>query len=573
MAEEKGADVGRSVSQLRNGRLLLAIMIGLSLIAGTGARQADAQSAPGVVADTLCASPWTSALYYLSTGCLSGYQTIDLAAGEVDVCSSPHTGQLFLPRTAGCSPPFLPLTIGGIEPVTLCVSGYTGALRYAPSGACVPSEARLATPLEKLLEDVTLAGVREHQAALQAIADANGGTRVSGTQGYNDSVAYAQQVFEAAGYDVTVQPFQFQNFISLSPSILEQIAPPPAGPVANTIMSYSGSGDNTAPVSTVALFGCNPTDYAGFPAGHIALISRGVCFFTDKATNAYNAGASGVIIYNDRPGILNGTLGSTFTLDISVTTVTQDVGQQLAATPGLIMRLKTDTFRGLATSYNVLAESTGGDPDNVVIVGAHLDSVDTGPGIQDNGSGVAAILEVAEEMAALNPRNKVRFALWGAEEAGLVGSTFYVNGLSPGELDDIALYLNFDMIGSPNYVFFIYDGDDSDGVGAGPVRRARLRSKPCSSHIISRKDCPSRALTSAAPRIMAPSLRRAYRPGGSSQGLVVSKHLRKPRSGAASPETRMIPAIILPATHMTISASSHSRSTRTLSPFLRCATR
>jgi Zn-dependent M28 family amino/carboxypeptidase len=94
--------------------------------------------------------------------------------------------------------------------------------------------------------------------------------------------------------------------------------------------------------------------------------------------------------------------------------------------------------------------------------------VNAGPGIQDNGSGSAAILEVAEQMAKVKPRNKVRFAWWGAEESGLVGSTYYVNNLSAAEQAKIALYLNFDMIGSPNHVFFVYDGDDSDTVGAGP---------------------------------------------------------------------------------------------------------
>ena len=278
-----------------------------------------------------------------------------------------------------------------------------------------------------------------------------------------------RRVLEAAGYDVTVQDFQFQTFITLSPSVLEQVDPPPAGPIVNNIMSYSGSGDNTASVSTVsAITGCEAADFAGFPAGNIALISRGACTFALKATNAYNAGAAGVVIYNNIPGPLNGTLSSTFTLDISVTSVTQNVGQQLAATPGLVMRLKTDTFRGIATTYNVLAESKGGDPNNVIMAGAHLDSVNAGPGIQDNGSGSAAILEVAEQMAKVKPRNKVRFAWWGAEEFGLVGSTYYVNNLSQEEQDDITLYLNFDMIGSPNHVFFIYDGDDSDGVGAGP---------------------------------------------------------------------------------------------------------
>ena len=343
-------------------------------------------------------------------------------------------------------------------------------LTAVPAGAGPAAcDSRTKDNLKKLLECVTLEGVREHQAALQAIADANNGIRTSGTLGYDDSADYAASVFQAAGYNVTIQDFQFQTFISLTPSILEQVSPGPAGPIANIIMAYSGSGDVTAAVSTVSdIRGCNASDFAGFPAGNIALISRGTCTFALKATNAYNAGASGVVIYNNIAGPLNGTLGNTFTLNIGVTGVTQAIGQQLAATPGLVMRLKTDTFRGIATTSNVLAETPGGNPDNVVMVGAHLDSVNAGPGIQDNGSGSAAILEVAQEMAKVKPRNKVRFALWGAEEAGLVGSTYYVNNLSEDELNDIALYLNFDMIGSPNHVFFVYDGDDSDAVGAGP---------------------------------------------------------------------------------------------------------
>jgi aminopeptidase Y len=239
-------------------------------------------------------------------------------------------------------------------------------------------------------------------------------------------------------------------------------------------MSYSGSGDVTAPVTALAAPpadgtpGCEASDFVGFPAGNIALIRRGVCTFAIKATNAFNAGASGVVIYNNQPGVINGTLGSGFTLNIGVTSVTQAVGDQLAATPGLVLRLKTDTFRGIATTYNVFAETKNGDPNNVVMAGAHLDSVNAGPGINDNGSGSAALIEIAEQMAKVKPRNMVRFAWWGAEESGLVGSNFYMDNLTQAERDRITLYLNFDMIGSPNHVFFIYDGDDSDAVGAGP---------------------------------------------------------------------------------------------------------
>ena len=241
-------------------------------------------------------------------------------------------------------------------------------------------------------------------------------------------------------------------------------------------MSYSGNGDVTGAVSTPSgdNRGCTAADWAGFPAGNIALIQRGTptgqppCTFAIKATNAFNAGAIGVVIYNNIAGDLAGTLGNTFTLDIPVTGITQALGQQLAATPGLVLRLKTEALREPATAENVIAETRSGNSNNVVMAGAHLDSVSAGPGINDNGSGSASILEIAEQMSRVNTKNKLRFALWGAEEANLVGSTFYVGSLSEEELAKIALYLNFDMVGSPNHVFFIYDGDDSDAEGAGP---------------------------------------------------------------------------------------------------------
>ena len=110
------------------------------------------------------------------------------------------------------------------------------------------------------------------------------------------------------------------------------------------------------------------------------------------------------------------------------------------------------------------------------MTGAHLDSVIAGAGVNDNGSGSAAILEVARQMKKAKPVNKVRFAWWGAEELGLLGSRHYVADLvanQPDEFAKIALYLNFDMVGSPNYVRFVYDGDNSafpvgPGAAAGP---------------------------------------------------------------------------------------------------------
>jgi Zn-dependent M28 family amino/carboxypeptidase len=156
--------------------------------------------------------------------------------------------------------------------------------------------------------------------------------------------------------------------------------------------------------------------------------------------------------------------------------ITQDMGAVLASTPGLVLHLQTSTLRGTATTENVIAELPGKSTSNVVMAGAHLDSVNAGPGINDNGSGSAGLLEVAENLARVKPQNTLRFAWWAAEESSLVGSTYYVTNLPLAERNKIALYLNFDMIGSPNYVLFIYDGDNSDGVGApaGPPGSAQI---------------------------------------------------------------------------------------------------
>ncbi|MGI9335219.1 MAG: M28 family metallopeptidase, partial [Gammaproteobacteria bacterium] len=258
--------------------------------------------------------------------------------------------------------------------------------------------------------------------------------------------------------------------------------------------------------------GCEVEDFADFPPGHIALIQRGACAFRIKAENAAAAGAIGAIVLNqgnteDRKGLINATLSSDYMGGIPVFFTTYDQGAAWSKIKGLELHMTADVFRDQVVTSNVLAESRRGDPANVVMVGAHLDSVPEGPGIQDNGSGSAAILEVALQLARKfdvndedddddryddddgyhrydryddddeqSIKNKVRFAWWGAEESGLVGSDLYVFGLSEPERDDIALYLNFDMIGSPNFVRFIYDGDGSEFGLEGPPGSAAIEA-------------------------------------------------------------------------------------------------
>jgi len=371
-------------------------------------------------------------------------------------------------------------TVGALA--ALAVAAATVGLAPASVAGPPACGSRVNNTHALLAECITAAGVREHLAALQAIADAHHGTRVSGSAGYDASVDYVVQRLKAAGYTPQVQSFEFTTFIALGPAVLERVAPAHSAPAATSILSYSGSGDVTASVTALPgpgsdlTPGCEAADFSDFPSGHIALVSRGGCTFALKAQNAYAAKAAAVVITNNAPGTLNGTLGDAFSLDIPVTSVTAAVGAALAGTPGLRLHVKASTFRGPATTYNVLAETRSGNDSNVVMAGAHLDSANAGPGIDNNGSGAAALLEVAEQLARVDPVNTVRFAWWGAEESNLAGSTRYVTGLTEEERARIALYLNVDMIGSPNPVYFVYDGDGSDAIGApaGPPGSARI---------------------------------------------------------------------------------------------------
>jgi len=360
------------------------------------------------------------------------------------------------------------------------------ALAMLPAGTALaePSAAGCANrnnnTHEKLLECVRLEGVRAHQAAFQRIADANGGNRFSGFAGYDASVDYVVDTLEAAGYEPEVQKFDYLAYEVVGPSVLQQTAPNAVTYTEGVDfepVTQTDPGSATGAVTPVDLqlglgntstSGCEESDFAGFPAGNIALLQRGECTFELKAENAAAAGASGIVIFNqgnttaeDRNGIPAVTLTANNTSGIPVLGTTYALGVTLANTPGLQMSLFANTLRQTLPTYNVLAELEGANDDNVVMAGAHLDSVLAGPGINDNGSGSAAILETAVQMRKLKPQNTVRFAWWGAEESGLVGSTNYVNGLSDAERDRIALYLNFDMVGSPNYIQMVYDADES----------------------------------------------------------------------------------------------------------------
>ncbi len=343
---------------------------------------------------------------------------------------------------------------------------------------------------KKLRDAVTVAGILGHERALQRIANNNGGTRASSTPGYAASAAYVKRTLRAAGYDVREQSFTFPFFRELAPAELAQVSPTPTTYETATF-SYSGSGDVTGevvPTSDVLIpppavpgstSGCEASDFVPAAADRpqVALIQRGSCNFEVKAANAQAAGYDAVIIFNEgQPGreeLTSGDLGRPFTLPVvglSFADAAALYAQTQAGTVTVRVATSTEVTDAAPTS-NVLAETPGGDADKVIVVGAHLDSVVEGAGINDNGSGVSTILEIAEQMAELgiSPRQKVRFAFWGAEESGLLGSEYYVAQLNDRLLGRIYANLNFDMVGSQNYVRFVYDGDgDPTGIQGPP---------------------------------------------------------------------------------------------------------
>jgi Zn-dependent M28 family amino/carboxypeptidase len=342
---------------------------------------------------------------------------------------------------------------------------------------------------KKLRDAVTVAGILGHERVLQRIATQNDGTRASGTPGFAASAAYVTSVLKKAGYKVKEQKFTFPFYRELAPAQLTQVSPAPAT-YETVTYDYSASGDVTgrvvpalnnvlpptpAPSSTA---GCAPGDFtpASATAPEVALIQRGGCDFAVKAANAAAAGYDAAIIFNEgQPGrtdLFTGTLGGPGTIPVvGLDFATGSALAAQAAAGTVTVRVQTSTeVNANAETSNIIADSPGGDPNKVLVVGSHLDSVVAGPGINDNGSGSAQDLEIAVQMAKLKikPRQKVRFAFWGAEESGLLGSEHYVASLSDTELTKIFANLNFDMVASPNYVRFVYDGDGSDTGASGP---------------------------------------------------------------------------------------------------------
>jgi Zn-dependent M28 family amino/carboxypeptidase len=371
-----------------------------------------------------------------------------------------------------------------------------------------------------LRKAVSTKEINQHLRAFQTHSTL-GGNRVASSPGFQASADYVEAKLRRAGYEVTRDPFEFVfNADIETPVFTVQGGRSYVDGNEFSSMTFSPNGDETAAIYAVDVVapgtgpgnlstsGCEAADFAGFPPGAIALVQRGTCPFAQKAQNAAAAGAVATIVFNEgQPGrtdVINGTLGGPQSHSAQTIGTSFAVGNELSnglqnGDTGKVVRLKVQRINETRTTQNVIAELPKGgldddgddhgdrrrssSPSNVLVVGAHLDSVPRGPGINDNGSGSASILEVAEQMARreVEPRTTVRFMWYSAEEFGLLGSEAYVAELPAEEQARIKAMLNFDMVASPNYVRFVYDGDNSaypvgPGAALGPAGSGEIEA-------------------------------------------------------------------------------------------------
>ncbi len=310
---------------------------------------------------------------------------------------------------------------------------------------------------------VTADGMYTHLRKLQDIADANRGSRAEGTPGYDASVDYVVQVLKDKGFDVQTPEFErLDRTEGGNPTLtvagrgyhVDQasllVTTPPGGLNAITLRPQKAPGCTAAEYGTVSV------------RGAIAVVDDTGCSVGDKQNAAVAKGAVGLLVVS-APGT-GGSPAGLFTpgyyqrLTVPVGVIDNDADAALRRTNAPV-RLVLDSKPVMVKSRNVVAQTKTGDTKSIVLAGAHLDSSARSPGINDNGSGVAALLEAASALGS-QPRitNAVRFAFWGSEAEG---PTKYVRGLARDGLDDVALYISVEMLGSPNAGYFTYDGDQS----------------------------------------------------------------------------------------------------------------
>ena len=372
---------------------------------------------------------------------------------------------------------------------TLVVGAVVAVLVVACSGSA-PVTARQ-PDADTVAAAITEEGLRTRLEALAAATGTSSQYRAVGSAGYDRAATLVEQQLRSAGWTVTADEYNSATFVDEGGSSLkvggstfgvDDLRPlifAPPGDVDGPIVPIDwvpGATDRTGK-------GCSITDYGDLPTHAIVVVRPGDCLRRDQAVAAQQAGAAAfVAVYPGAPAgiVFRPTLIEPGTVRIPAAAVSRAVAEALVAAAGGsgtagagTAHLVTSARTAQAPAHSVIAELPGSKPGPVIMLGAHLDSVIDGPGVNDDGSGVAALLEIARALGGTRPQATVRMAFWSGEELGLHGSFRYAAALSAEQARAILVYANADMIASPNGFAGVYD---EPGAPAGSSAARELLS-------------------------------------------------------------------------------------------------
>lgn len=361
-----------------------------------------------------------------------------------------------------------------IAPIRLALFGAVASGAQIPLQRPLQDQQALLAPLdsESLQHRIRIENLKSRAEALYDITrrsedDCGHPTRVIGSPGHAGTLDYIRETLAGLGgyYDVSRQVFSaVVGNVTEARLVIGHAVP------NSTAFSLTPPTKDKEPVYgdlvLVRGSGCQGDAYPDSTAGNIALVRRGACSFGQKSELAGRAGATALVVVNDDDGELHGTLGTPSPHQVATFGLSKadgdkfidelEKGHKLDAIA--YMDADVDTIQ----TANVIAQTVHGDADNCVFLGGHSDGVAEGPGINDDGSGSLSVLEIAVQLSHYRVNNCVRFAWWAAEEEGLVGSDFYVASLDDEENKKIRLFMDYDMLASPNFGYQVYNATNAE---------------------------------------------------------------------------------------------------------------
>ncbi|KAI1375006.1 Zn-dependent exopeptidase [Hypoxylon crocopeplum] len=327
----------------------------------------------------------------------------------------------------------------------------TALLAFTPMAEAVVDNCTRVVVSETLPVLINSDSVLTHLQSLQDVADSCGGSRRTGTQGHAQTLEYIKDHLSSQGYYVEVQHFEglMQTKSKVTLVVNDELYEADA-------IGWSPSSNLTGrPLIFVNATGCRTIEYPKEALGGVVLVAGGGCAPSIKSIAAGGAGADAIIVHE--PTELSPSLGGLDDRHIPSARISERDARYIQDLEGPlwaeVVEISTEEY---------------GDEENTLLVGTHTDSVSDSAGINDNASGIASLLEIATQLAKFKTNSRVKFAFWTAAEPCLLGSRHWVSTAYEEDLRRIRLYLDVNMLGSPNGALRIYDGNGTEFQNPGP---------------------------------------------------------------------------------------------------------